>query len=327
MAKSEKQKQKLIRILELLYTRTDFEHGLAVKEIIDYLEEYGINAERKSIYDDFLTLSELGFEIDSLRTRPPRYYLANRIFELAELKLLVDAVQSSKFITERKSRELISKLELFAGSHGAGELSRQVYVEGRAKTMNKATLYIIDMLHSAINSNKSVTFKYFDYNSKKEKILRHGGELYDVSPAALIWSDENYYLVAFDNGTGIRKHYRVDKIQELSVTDRARLSEALKAFNSADYTQKVFGMYGGREELVTLDCDESLAGVIIDRFGSEHTFIKTDKGFSVSLRVMLSPNFYAWIAGFGNRICIKAPSYVSEEYVRILTQTLELYKK
>lgn len=325
MARSEKQKQKLFRLLEILFRFTDDEHGLTMSEIISALGEYGITAERKSIYYDFDTLAELGFSVEKLPTRPTSYYLSNRIFELAELKLLVDAIQSSKFITVDYSKKLIGKLSLFAGGHGAGALSRAVHVEGRAKTLNKSTIYTIDAIHTAINENRKITFQYFDYNGKKEKVLKRSGEPYTVSPASLAWSDENYYLVGIDERGGIIKNFRVDKMQNLSLLDEARVPSANINFNSAEYSQKIFGMYGGEETAVTLECDESLAGVIIDRFGAEHTFIKTDKGFRVTLRVMVSPNFFAWVSGFGEKIEIIKPESVRERFVSGLKSTLSLY--
>ena len=324
MPKNEKQKQKLIRVLEILMRSTDSENGVTVSEIISALGEYGISAERKSIYDDFFTLGEIGFEVEKLPTRPVSYTLSERVFELAELKLLTDAVQSSKFITAERSRELISKLKIFAG-RGASALSRQVYVEGRAKTMNKSSIYSIDLIHTALNENKKITFRYFDYSSEKERVLHRDGEAYVVSPSALIWSDEYYYLVGYDEAREERRHYRVDKMLGVSLLDEPRSEESVRSFDPAEYTTKVFGMYGGEERLVTLLCDESLAGVIIDRFGTEHTFVKREGGFSVTLRVVPSPNFYAWVAGFGKRMQIKAPEDVREALVKSLHETLAAY--
>ena len=196
--RGENQKQKLFRILEMLMRETDEDHGLTMAEMIERLSEYGISAERKSIYDDLLVLEGLGHYVEKTNDRPPRYKLTERIFELAELKMLVDAVEASKFITKKKSREIISKLEFFAGVHKSRELSREVVVEDKIKTENPASLYSIDTIHNAINSNKKLSFKYFDYNGKKEKILRHGGAPYLTSPISLVWDDEKYYLVAYD---------------------------------------------------------------------------------------------------------------------------------
>ncbi|MBE6644260.1 MAG: WYL domain-containing protein [Ruminococcaceae bacterium] len=319
MAKRENQKQKLFRILELLMRETDEEHGLSMSEIILRLEDYGISAERKSIYDDFLTLGELGFEVTHTQTKPPKYKLNTKIFEIAELKMLVDAVQASKFITAKKSREIIEKLELFAGSHRSRELSRQVYVDDRIKTVNPASIYSIDAIHTAINEDRKLTFKYFDYNGEKKKVFRHGGEPYTVSPCALLWDDEKYYLVAFDEAEQIIKNFRVDKMQETTVLDSVRkIDGVLEKFNPADYSRKIFGMYGGREELVTLECREKLAGVIIDRFGTDPVFIKTEFGFKFSMRVMVSPTFFAWVLGFGEDMRILSPDAVKTKFVENL---------
>lgn len=327
MAKSEKQKQKLFRILEILMKTTDDEHGVTVNEIISMLDSYGIKAERKSIYDDFLVLEEIGFPVLRLSGKPPRYTLEERVFEKAELKMLVDAVQSSKFITAKKSREIISKLEVFAGERGARELSRQVYVEDRIKTANSATLYSIDSIHEAINNGKRLTFKYFDYNGNKDKVYRHDGKRYEVSPCALIWNDGNYYLVAYDETVDLIKNYRVDKMNETRVEKiGASDSEKVKNFNPADYSVKIFGMYGGRDELVTLEFAESLAGVVIDRFGADHPFFKTDFGFKITLHVMVSPTFFAWVLGFGEKARIISPDPVRREFLEILEKTTKLYK-
>lgn len=327
MARGERQKEKLIRILEILMKQTDEEHGISVAELILQLSDMGISAERKSIYDDFLVLSDLGFTVEKLSTRPVTYYLADRIFELAELKMLVDAVESSKFITAAKSRDIISKLEIFAGQHRSRELARQVYVEDRVKTMSSAAIYNVDAIHSAINANKRISFKYFEYTAEKKRVFRHGGERYEASPAALIWSEENYYLVAYDGRDGQRKNFRVDKMADITVLDLPRCEMAVaERFNPASYARKIFGMYGGREELVTLECRESLAGVIIDRFGQEPTFVKTDFGFKVSLRVMVSPTFFAWVLGFGKDMRILSPESVVLEIKKRIFEVSELYE-
>ncbi len=327
MPKRENQKQKLFRLIEILMRETDEEHGLSMPEIISRLDEYGISAERKSIYDDFMTLAELGFEVSHTQTRPPKYKLETRIFEIAELKMLVDAIQASKFITASKSREIIGKLEIFAGAHRSRELSRQVYVEDRIKTVNPSSIYSIDAIHTAINEDKKLSFKYFDYNGEKKKIFRHNGEAYVVSPCALLWDDEKYYLVAYDEKEDIIKNFRVDKMQDTLVLDDTRKrGGALDRFNPADYSRKIFGMYGGREELVTFECREKLAGAMIDRFGSDPVFHKTDFGFKFSMRVMVSPTFFAWVLGFGEDMRIISPENVKDELRDSLKRVLEYYQ-
>lgn len=326
MAKGEKQKEKLIRLLEIFMKHTDDEHGLSMSEIISMLSDYGISAERKSLYDDFLVLSDVGFTVEKLPTRPVTYCLVERIFELAELKMLVDAVESSKFITAAKSREIISKLEIFAGKHRSRELARQVYVEDRVKTMSSAAIYNVDAIHHAINNDRSISFKYFEYTADKKRVFRHGGERYLVTPIALIWNDENYYLVSYDERDGLSKNFRVDKMSDILISEKARAKEAfIERFNPANYARKIFGMYGGREELVTLECRDGLAGVIIDRFGQEPAFVKTDFGFKVSLRVMVSPTFFAWVLGFGNDMRILSPASVVDDMKERIKEAEALY--
>lgn len=321
MAKREKQKQKLFRLLEILMRETDEEHGLSINDIIARLSELGISAERKSIYDDFITLEELGFVVTHTQTRPPKYKIDEKIFELAELKMLVDAVQASRFITAHKSREIIEKLEMFASVHRSRELSRQVYVEDRIKTVNPASIYSIDEIHKAINESKKLCFKYFDYSGEKKKIFRHGGAAYNTIPYALLWDDEKYYLVAYDEDAEIVKNFRVDKMQDVISTDKTfERDSRYQNFNPADYSRKIFGMYGGREELVTFECRESLAGPVIDRFGTDPVFIKTEFGFKFSMRVMISPTFFAWVLGFGKDIRILSPQSVVDKFLSVLRE-------
>ena len=325
MARSENQKQKRFRIIEMMIEETDESHGLSVRDIISRLEKQGISAERKSVYDDMLTLGELGFDVITLPKKPPEYTLGTRPFELAELKMLVDAVESSRFITAAQSRALIEKLRAYAGKRHSSELSRQVYVEDRIKTENDFSFENIDLLHKAINENKKIAFKYFDYNARGERILRHGGAVYEASPVALIMSEENYYLVAYDEAAAADKHFRVDKLTALRLLDAPR-SRAVteRRFNPAEYSRKLFGMYGGAEELVTLDFSEHLAGVIVDRFG-EVTMRDSELGFRVSLRVRLSPNFYGWLMSFGADARVVSPDYVRDELCSRLSGIAALY--
>lgn len=328
MARNENGKQKLVRLIEILMRYTDEDHGLTMAEIIEKLSGFGIGAERKSIYDDFLVLEELGIPVSKNKAKQTRYYIDPVFFELAELKMLVDAVQSSKFITAKKSREIISRLEAFTSIHKSKELARQVYVEDRVKTANPSSIYTVDSVHTAINSDSRLKFHYFEYDSEKKKQLRRGGDFYSVSPLALIWSEENYYLVAYEEESEKIKHFRVDKMLDVSLLNEPRAKGgACERFNPSDYSRKVFGMYGGREELVTLECREKLAGVMIDRFGTEPTFHKTDFGFKFSMRVMVSPTFFAWALGFGNDLKILSPKSVKDELCDILSKTAELYRE
>lgn len=328
MSKGANQKIKILYLMKIFMERTDDEHGLTLEEIISALSEYGVDAERKALYDDFETLRLFGFDIDKRRDKSVRYHMISRDFELPELKLLVDAVQSSKFITRKKSSELIRKIESFTSKYEAQKLQRQVYVANRIKTMNESIYYTVDYIHEAINNNVKVSFKYFEWNEKKEKVLRHNAKTYKISPFALTWDDENYYMIGFDSEENKIKHYRVDKMQNLSVTDAKRDgAEFFKNFDMALYSNKTFGMFGGKEETVTLRCANSLAGVIIDRFGSDTVFYNVnDQTFDFNIKVQTSPHFLTWIMNFGNKITVLSPDSVKDELVNLAKEIIEQYK-
>ena len=250
--------------------------------------------------------------------------MARREFELAELKLLVDAVQSSRFITSRKSRSLIKKLELLAGKQDAGKLQRQVYVAGRIKTENESIYYNIDNIHRAIQENRQISFQYLDWNLNKELVPRVGGKR-KVSPWALIWREENYYLAAYDSVDGIMKHYRVDKMGHVDVLKDER--EGLEQFEMVDpavYTNLTFGMFSGDEETVTLQFPNRLIGVVLDRFGREADIRPmTDRVFRIRVRVAVSGQFFGWLAGIGREAVIVSPAAVKEQYQGWLTDIVK----
>jgi predicted DNA-binding transcriptional regulator YafY len=326
MPKFENQKLKLFRLLEIMMSRTDRECGIDMSGIISALAEYGISAERKSIYSDFECLADLGFEVIKMQgTKPTQYTLAQRYFEHAELKMLVDAIEASKFIPKTKCRAIVKKLELFAGPSGARDLSRKVYVDDRAE--NRTLLYSVDAIHSAIASSHLISFRYFRYNVDKKKEYRHDGALYRVSPLSLVWNDENYYLIAYDENSSEVKNFRVDRMDKVSELDEPRSKAALKTeIDPGTYTRRVFGMYGGTEALVTLECADSLAGVIIDRFGKNLHFEMDDGVFRTRINVTVSPNFFAWVAGFGSEMRILAPEKVKEQFVLHIQKALDGYK-
>lgn len=325
MAKSAGQKLKLLYIIKLLTENTDENHPASTADIIAYLDANGIHSERKSIYDDIEKLCDFGYDIVQVRSRlGGGYYMASREFELAELKLLVDAVQSSRFITSRKSRSLIKKLELLAGKQDAGKLQRQVYVAGRIKTENESIYYNIDNIHRAIQENRQISFQYLDWNLNKELVPRVGGKR-KVSPWALIWREENYYLAAYDGVDGIMKHYRVDKMGQVDVLKDER--EGLEQFEMVDpavYTNLTFGMFSGDEETVTLQFPNRLIGVVLDRFGREADIRPmTDRVFRIRVRVAVSGQFFGWLAGIGREAVIVSPAAVKEQYQGWLTDIVK----
>ena len=324
MPKAAGQKQKLILLARILWQETDEEHPLSVPELISALERAGVSAERKSIYSDLEALSDLGFDVEVSRGRKVGYYLASRTFELPELKLLVDAVQSSKFITEKKSRELIGKLEGLTDRHQAQELSRQVYVSGRIKTMNESIYYAIDDIHRAISRDRKLSFQYFSWNLDKERVLRRDGARYLVSPYALTWDDENYYLIAFDDEKQKLLHFRVDKMLHLKLADAPREGrEAFASFDMAAYSRRVFGMFAGEEERVTLRLSANLIGVVIDRFGADLPILRDGEDhFRVTVAVQQSPQFFGWLCGVGKDAVLVSPASAREAYKHYLSETL-----
>lgn len=328
MAKSAGQKLKLLYIIKFLSEMTDENHPVSTADIITYLDANGIHSERKSIYDDIEKLCEFGYDIIQVHSRlGGGYYMAGREFELAELKLLVDAVQSSRFITTRKSRSLIKKLEQMAGKHDAGKLQRQVYVAGRIKTENESIYYNVDNIHRAIQENKQIRFQYLDWNMRKQLVPRANAER-TVSPWALIWREENYYLAAFDSTDGVMKHFRVDKMGKTAVLDQMR--EGMEQFSKVDpasYTNQTFGMYSGDEESVTLQFPNRLVGVVLDRFGRDADIRPmTDRIFRVRVKVAVSGQFFGWLAGIGREAVVVSPASVKEQYSRWLTDIVETIK-
>ncbi len=327
MPRSSNQKLKLMYLMKILLERTDENHGITMSEIIDALAAYDIRAERKSLYDDIEYLRLYGLDIIGIKeNRTYFYYVGNRQFELPELKLLVDSVQSAKFITAKKSDELIKKIEGLASKHEASQLHRQVFVAGRVKTMNESIYYNVDRIHAAIAGNSKITFQYFQWNVEKEMELRHDGAVYEVSPWSLSWNDENYYLIAYDSSEKMIKHFRVDKMLHIKSNGEKREGKwEFKSFDMAAYTRKTFGMYGGREERVHIECDNSFAGVMIDRFGKDISMIRlNDKRFAINVEVAVSRQFLAWIIGLGEGVKITGPDYVvgmmNEEIDRLVKQ-------
>lgn len=322
------QKIKILYLMRILLESSDDLHGLTLDEITDQLSAYGVDAERKTLYDDLEVLRTFGMDIEKRKEgKTVRYYVLSRSFELPELKLLVDAVQSSKFITHKKSLELIRKLEQYASTYQAQQLNRQVYVANRIKTMNESIYYAVDEIHEAISANRKISFQYFHWNEKKEKVLSHDGKIYSASPFALTWDDENYYMIAYDSEAKIVKHFRVDKMLNLRVLAESRDGiEIFENFDMALYSQKTFGMYGGEEENVTIRCKNVLAGVIIDRFGKDTLFTNvTDNFFEFHVKVAVSPTFLSWLMTFGSDMRIISPESVKRAYMELAREGLGQY--
>lgn len=324
MAKSPNQKLKLLYLMRLFLERTDEAHPVTVPELIAALGQYGVSAERKSLYDDFEALRHFGLDIVQ---NGGKYYVGSRDFELPELKLLVDAVQASRFITESKSRSLIKKLESLVSVHDARQLQRQVLIAGRVKTMNESIYYNIDKLHSAIGEGKQIRFQYFQWTVEKKEALRRDGGWYCVSPWHLRWDDENYYLIAYDAEADRVKHYRVDKMKRITLLEAPRLGqERMARFDPAVYTRRLFGMYGGQPVRVTLEGENEMVGVLIDRFGKEVPVLPVDGAhFQAFVDVAVSPQFLGWVAGLGGGLRIVSPEPVVQKMQALVQRLAEQY--
>ena len=326
MPKGSNQKFKLYRLAQIMQEQTDDEHYITMPEIMDGLAKYDVTADRKSVYNDLRDLSVLGIDVEGEPVgNRYHYHVVNRAFELPELKLLVDAIQSSKFITEKKSNALIKKLETLVSKYDAQKLQRQVFVSGRIKTMNESIYYTVDAIHKAISENKKIKFQYYQWNVKKEMELRHNGVWYHISPWGLSWDDENYYLVGYAEQI---KHYRVDKMLHIKLSNESRDGkEHFKKLDMADYAKKSFGMFGGKEQTVKLLVKNSLAGVIIDRFGKNVMLIPTDdEHFTVNVDVHVSRQFLGWVFSLGEDIKIVGPDEVVDEMKKEINRIINQYK-
>ena len=323
MARGANGKLKLLYLQKILLERTDEEHGMTMPEIVRALEEYGISAERKSLYGDIETLLNYGMDIIGEQDgKHYRYRVASREFELPELKLLVDAVQSSKFITE-----LIRKLENLSSRYEAKKLQRQVYVSGRIKTMNESIYYNVDEIQNAIAGNEKIRFQYFQWNVKKEMELRRGGKFYCISPWGVSWDNENYYMIGYDSDAELMKYYRIDKMVKLSVVEEKR--DGKKAFQEMDLaalSQKTFSMFAGEEQYVKLEIVNEMAGIVIDRFGRDISLIKKDEGhFTINVKVAVSRQFLAWVISLGDGVRILGPEEVRRQMKKEAERLMQIY--
>ena len=325
---SNNNKRKILYLMKIFLEQTDEDHMMTANQLIEALKLYDVKAERKSIYNDIEVLQDYGLDIIQMKGKTPGYYLGSRRFELPELKLLVDVVQSSKFFSSKKSQELIKKLEELTSKHEAKLLERQVYIYNRLKSENETIYYSVDDLHDAIQYDKKIKFQYGSWDRNKNMNLRHNGKFYQVSPWATTWDNENYYLIAYEEESGEIRHYRVDKLRNVQILEEKRLGkEHFEEFNLPQFMKKTFGMFGGKDAIVSLQCENGLAGVILDRFGTDTMLIPVDeKHFRVNLLISVSSQFYGWVTGIGKGMKITGPENVKKEYQKYLHSILESYQ-
>ena len=328
MPKSFNQKLKILYLMQVFMEKTDCGHPMSVPDLIQYLDGYGISVERKTVYDDIETLRIFGMKIENRREKPSGYYLADREFSFPELKILMDAVQSSRFITERQSRELVRKLEHLTSISEAKRLQSQASVLSGNKAVNHEIYDSIQRICDAMADNRQICFNYYEWDFSRELKPKRDGARYRVSPWKMIWNNENYYLIAYEEESGRIKHYRVDKMRNVTVSGEMRLGrEKFDGFDLASFAKKTFGMYGGVDEKVSLLCEARLVGVMLDRFGREITIVpEGSERFRLTVPVSVSPQFFGWITGLGRGVSIEGPEDVKEEYKRYIEGILERYE-
>ena len=312
-------KDKALYILKYLWYNTDEEHFTTIAEIIDSLAKEGIKVERHTVASYIEQLTNFGFDIICLKSSPNKYFIGQRSFELPELKLLVDAVESSHFISRTKSNSLVRKLCDLTSIHQAQELNRHLYVDGRVKSECKSLYYTIDLIYKAINEHKRIDFKYVEYTPEKKKVYKHNGCVYEFSPYAMLWHNDRYYVLGFSERHGKIVKFRVDRIEKAEMTDFTAVKKP-SDFNPITYLKNIIAMYDGELKTVKLKCTSDMMDVIIDRFGKDVQTEICDDGFVAEVKVSVSPTFFGWIFGFDGTIKISSPQDVLNDYKNSLNK-------
>lgn len=323
-----RQKLKLLYLMRMLEDETDSEKGLSMAQILGRLESYGIDAERKSVYRDIEALREFGLDVRSRRREAVEYFLASRDFDLPELMLLIDAVQSSRFLTKRRSDALVRSVKRLASAPQRVLLDKRLHVEGRIKSQNESVFRNVDRIQEALAQRRKVSFRYFRYNAAKKKILRRDGQRYVETPVRLVYADGFYYLVAYNEKHDSFPHYRVDRMDGLEVLgEPACRNERVAAYGASEVQSYAFGMYNGEDVSVTLLVDDEAMDAVIDRFGRDVSAVSTGDGAAhVHVSVCKSPVFFGWLAQFGTRVQVEKPASLAREYRAYLTAIVESYK-
>ncbi len=318
---------RVLYLYQILLRYSDVEHPLSTNQIMQMMDEqYHIKMHRTTVPKDISTLNACGLEVLEVRARDKKYYLNERTFEVSELKLLIDAVESSRFISTKKTRELVGKLVGMASESDAEKLKRNIYTAGKVKTSNQKTIYIIDVINEAINTGRRISFKYIDYNAEKKQILRNNGEPYILSPYSLIWNGDYYYVVGFSHTRDHTEAFRVDRIKNTPNILDEKAQKMPKGFDISEYASEVIRMYDteGETVLVTLRCKNELMKYVIDQFGiNVPTQPVDEEHFEAKVKVCASSTFYAWVFGWCGEMQITAPEEVKDAYRAMLKQALQ----
>ena len=319
-----KKPNRILLVFKYLWENTDDTHKATIADITSYLEAEGVIVkDYRVIQRDIADLASIGVDIIEKRKQRYEYNIGERLFEVPEVKLLIDAVQSSRFISNKQSKALIRKLASFVGPHNANLLKRQLYIDQRSKATNESIMRSVDAVQEAIGAKKKVTFQYFDYSPTKEKVARHGGLFYRVSPYSLIWSGDNYYMVGFSEDKSLVQKFRIDRIDHLSVLDEGRKAIP-KGYRVGDFFSQEFSMLSGKECDIELLVANPLMNSIIDRFGEKvETEIVDEDHFKVSVTVSLSSNFYGWVFASNGQIRILQPQEAINGFYSIMAQYQE----
>lgn len=301
-------KPRLLVLSKMFYELTDEAHPMSTFEILDYLAENGVPANNKTLRSDLKLLKDMDIDIVTVSGRPNKYFLGARLFEMPEIKLLLDAVASSRFITKSKSKELSRKLTSLTSDHQRKQLIRHMYTTGRVKPGNENVFYYVDLINNAIEIKKKISFKIVEFDGRKKKTHRNGGEVYVISPYAMYWNDDFYYAVGWSDKRGKMVANRIDRMEDLQILDE-KAERKPKGFRITDYSHKVFEMFDGEEVRVKLECRNDLMKYVIDRFGMKfEAEPATDYTTYCYVDVCLSPTFYGWVFGFKGDIKIIEPT-------------------
>lgn len=316
-------KDRLLEILSLLYEKSDENHQLSTNDILNHLQNKGMLTNRKTVKNDIEILNKHGIDIVITHGLSNTYFMGDRIFQMPEIKMLMDSVMSSRAITEHKSEVLIDKLKSLVSVHQAAELSESMCFKSAIKSSNENIYYIVDTIHNAIKLNKKIQFRKYDYNVLKERTYRDNGKLYVVSPYELVWFEDRYYLIGFFEDSGLVSSTRVDNIEMPSIL--LEDSHAIPSwFDMGEYVLSMFKMYAGPMSEVELICENSMMRIILDRFGKNvETSVINEEHFKVKVTVSISPTFYGWVFQFGGMIRISSPKTVCDEYLNMIEQNLK----